>query len=101
MPDRATADADLAERHGASEASALSGLSVRLVTPEEAARRLAHNEDATGRDGAPGAPSEAGARRASPPGAAKATIDIDVIVERVQRELTRRERFERERKGLL
>ena len=74
---------------------------MRLVPPEEAARTLAPGDDAMGRrDGAPGARSEAGVRRESPPSTAKPAIDIDAIVDRVQRELKRREQFERERKGL-
>ena len=92
--------ADPVARVGAADAIALAGLSVRLVPPEEAARRLAQHDDAKGRrDGAAGARSEAGARRDFAPAAAKPAIDIDMIVERVQRELKRREQFERERKG--
>jgi hypothetical protein len=97
----ATDGADLVERPGGSDASALAGLSLRLVPPEEAARRLAPAGDANGRrERAPGAWSEAAARREQQPSAANPALDIDRIVERVQRELNRRERFERERKGL-
>jgi hypothetical protein len=100
-PDRRTPGSDLVERLGASEAIPLPGLSLRLVPPEEAARRLALDDDASGRrDEAQSAGSEAGARREFPPTPARPAIDIDAIVERVQRELKRREQFERERKGL-
>jgi hypothetical protein len=71
------------------------------VRPDEAARRLAQRDGVQARDEAAGARSTAGDRRGFPPSAARTAIDIDVIVERVQRELKRRERFERERKGLL
>ena len=98
---QATDGADLVERLGAADAGALAGLSLRLVPPEEATRRLAPGGDANERrERAPGARSEAAARREPPPAAANPAIDIDRIVERVQRELKRRERFERERKGL-
>jgi hypothetical protein len=101
MPDHGTAAADRVERSGAPDAIALSGLSLRLVPPEEAMRRLAQDENAKGRgDRAPGARSEAGARRDPPPSSAEPALDIRAIVDRVQRELKRREQFERERKGL-
>jgi hypothetical protein len=100
-PGRAAPGADLVDRLGAPEASAPSALSLRLVRPDEAARRLAQRDGVQARDEAAGARSTAGDRRGFPPSAARTAIDIDVIVERVQRELKRRERFERERKGLL
>jgi hypothetical protein len=100
-PGRVASGADLLNRLGPTEASAPAALSLRLVPPEEAARRLAQGDDGKARDDAAGARTEAGAGRGSAPSAAKAAMDIDVIVERVQRELKRRERFERERKGLL
>jgi hypothetical protein len=107
----ATDGADLVRWPGGSEANARAGLSLRLVPPEEAARRLVPPEeaarrlapeaDANGRrKHAAGARTEVGARREQQPSAANAALDIDHIVERVQQELKRRERFERERKGL-
>jgi len=100
-PERRTPGFDLVERLGASEAIPPLGLSVRLVPPEEAARRLALDDDAIGRrEEAQSARNEAGARRELPPAPARPAIDIDAIVERVQREMKRREQFERERKGL-
>jgi hypothetical protein len=102
LPLRGAADgADLVGWPGGSEANARAGLSLRLVPPEEAARRLAPEGDANGRrEHAAGARTEAVARREQEPSAANAAFDIDRIVERVQQELKRRERFERERKGL-
>ena len=99
--DRTTPGVELVERPGASEAIPPPGLSVRLVPPAEAARRLAVGDDANGRRAeAQSTRSEPLARREFPPAPARPAIDIDAIVERVQRELKRREQFERERKGL-
>ena len=101
-PERRTAVADRVERPGAAGALELPGLSLRVVPPAEATRRLALGDDSNGPRGqARSAPGEAGARRQLPPAPAQPALDIDMIVDRVQRELKRRERFERERKGLL